>query len=299
MDEAVLVKENKPRLPVWARLVLVIISFIVFGAIFSFIGMIVVKVPLSQMSDIKNLNPQQLFIIQLFNVLSLMLVVFFFRRVIDRESFISLGFSLKNGFKDILLGFLVALSIMGGGSLILYGLHYIDFSNVGMGFYSLFISFLMFIAVALNEEMLTRGYILNNLMTSMNKYWALVVSAVIFALFHSLNSNLSLLAMVNLFLAGVLLGATYIFTKNLWFPISLHLFWNFFQGPILGYSVSGQKTESIFKVNLTGNSSINGGEFGFEGSMVCTIMLVMAIGLILFYFRRKLLKEQLSIANCC
>ena len=80
---------------------------------------------------------------------------------------------------------------------------------------------------------------------------------------------------------------TYIFTKNLWLPISLHLFWNFFQGPVFGYQVSGQKTESLFHIKTVGNAMIHGGEFGFEGSIICTIMNSLAIVLIIVFFSRK------------
>ncbi|NQU54884.1 MAG: CPBP family intramembrane metalloprotease, partial [Bacteroidetes bacterium] len=161
------------------------------------------------------------------------------------------------------------------------------FSVLKVDFGALSISFLLFIVVALNEEIMIRGYVLNNLLSSRNKYLALVISAIIFTAMHGLNSSLGRIALTNLFLAGILLGSAYIFTKNLWFPISLHLFWNFFQGPVLGYHVSGQQIESLFSIKLSGNEMLNGGGFGFEGSLVCTLMLVVVIGGIFFYYLRK------------
>jgi membrane protease YdiL (CAAX protease family) len=134
---------------------------------------------------------------------------------------------------------------------------------------------------------LMRGYILNNLMTGMNKYLALLLSSSIFGLLHLLNDGVTVLAMVNLILAGILLGSSYIFTKNLWFPISLHLFWNFFQGPVLGYSVSGMKVNPIFTLSSTGNELFTGGEFGFEGSIVCTVLLVTATAAVIGYYGKK------------
>jgi membrane protease YdiL (CAAX protease family) len=129
----------------------------------------------------------------------------------------------------------------------------------------------------------------------MNKYYALLISSVIFVLFHSLNFNLSLIAVINLFLAGILLGSTYIFTKNIWFPVSLHLFWNFFQGPILGYAVSGQKIASLYNIKLASNNYINGGEFGYEGSIICTIFALIAIVSILRYYYKKSNQSQTKI----
>jgi len=295
MTEEILVKKGKSVLPVWARIVLSIIAFVILGGIFQFIGMLIMKVPFTKPDAVRNLTIEQLTVMQFFGVLALVLVVYIFRRHVDKESIMSMGFALKNRLNDIVLGLVFALFIIGGGSLILYALNYIDFQKAQMDIVTLILSFILFILVALNEEVFLRGYILNNLMNSMNKFWALLISAIIFSLFHGLNSNLSILALINLMLAGVILGSTYIFTKNLWFPISLHLFWNFFQGPVFGYSVSGQKIDSLVKVNLLGSSrNINGGEFGFEGSIVCTILLVVAIGAIITYYIKTSGKHQLT-----
>jgi hypothetical protein len=153
------------------------------------------------------------------------------------------------------------------------------------------------VIVALNEEILMRGYILNNLMDSMNKYWALLISATIFSVLHGMNPNISFLAIINIMLAGIILGSSYIFTRNLWFPISLHLFWNFFQGPVLGYSVSGMKIDSVFKVTLLGNTTVNGGQFGFEGSIVCTVLLIPAIILTMGYYMEFFKKTEKSVVT--
>lgn len=149
---------------------------------------------------------------------------------------------------------------------------------------------LLFSVVSVGEEILCRGYILNNLMSSINKYWALLITSVIFALLHGFNSNLSWIGIVNLLLAGVLLGSTYIYTKNLWFPISLHLFWNFIQGCVFDYNVSGVDVKSYFSFEMPIKNSFNGGDFGFEGSILCTILTIVAIASIHFLYQKRSLK---------
>lgn len=124
-------------------------------------------------------------------------------------------------------------------------------------------------------------------MGTMNKYLALIISSVIFALMHSFNSNLSWFGMLDLFIAGILLGSTYIYTKNLWFPISFHLFWNFIQGCVFDYNVSGLNVNSIFEFNMPIKNSFNGGDFGFEGSWLCTLLSSFAILIILYYYNRQ------------
>jgi hypothetical protein len=142
---------------------------------------------------------------------------------------------------------------------------------------------MLFRIVSLSEELLFRGYILNNLLMSGKRYNALILSSVIFALFHSINPNLTLLAFVNIFLAGMLLGSSYIFTQNIWFPLSLHLFWNFFQGAVFGYPVSGHEIDSLFSFQPLGKNLLHGGEFGFEGSMICTIFVSFTVVALLIY----------------
>ncbi len=93
--------------------------------------------------------------------------------------------------------------------------------------------------------------------------------------------------MINLFLAGLILGAAYIYARNLWFSISLHLFWNFIQGPILGFNVSGMNMDTLIVFNSKGSDLITGGDFGFEGSIICTILELISLIGILYYFRRK------------
>lgn len=288
MIEKTLETKKRASFPVWARIVLIIISYFILTSVFQVIGMLVANISITDMEDLANLNVTQLLIVQFLGLIALIIVVYIFRKFIDKKLIKSLGFSLVNRSTDIIAGFIIALSIIGGGSLILYILGYIDFINIQFDFQSLLLSFILFIIISLNEEILIRGYILNNLLAVMNKYYALIISAIIFTLFHSFNFDLSLIGITNIFLAGILLGSSYIFTKNLWFPISLHLFWNFFQGPVFGYSVSGQKIDSLLTLKTIGNETINGGEFGFEGSILCTMFTIVSIMVILIFYSKKL-----------
>lgn len=188
---------------------------------------------------------------------------------------------------DWLAGLVIAVLIIGGGSFILQVLGYVDIKKLEANYGVLGLNFLLFIVVSLTEEISMRGYVLNNLLSVMNRYAALAITAVLFALMHGLNANMTWLSMLNLFLAGLILGATYIFTKNLWFPISLHLFWNFLQGPVLGYNVSGNVTESLFSAVPNGNTIISGGDFGFEGSIVCSVLIVIVTAGIFYYYEKK------------
>lgn len=294
MNTSTTIGERKPALPTWARIILFIIAFIIFSGIFQVLGLLIAKIPITDAASISEMGTSKLMIVQISSLLPLLILVFVFRKYIDRKTLLSLGFSTKNRGVDFATGLLMAVLIIGGGSVLLNIAGVVDFSLEQLNFKELAISFILFIVVALNEEIMMRGYILNNLMSSMNKYLALLISAILFTAMHGFNSSLSWIALTNLFLAGIVLGAAYIFTQNLWFPVSLHLFWNYFQGPVLGYHVSGQEIDSLFSIKLSGNEMLNGGGFGFEGSLVCTAMTLLMIGIILFYYLRKTSDQHLS-----
>ena len=96
-------------------------------------------------------------------------------------------------------------------------------------------------------------------------------------LMHIGNPNIGVLPLVNLFLAGIFLGIYTIHKNNLWFPIGAHLVWNYLQGPIYGFEVSGNKINSLFDQKLVGHVLFTGGSFGFEGSIILTLFLCISI----------------------
>jgi membrane protease YdiL (CAAX protease family) len=219
--------------------------------------------------------------------LTIFIATWLMRRFIDRRSFQSLGFSWNGYSNEAGLGFFGALAILGIGSLILVATGYISFISATFNINPLLLEVMMMIIVAFVEELLFRGYILNNLLQSINKWVALAISAVLFALFHEANPDVTVFAIVNILLAGILLGLNYIFTKNLWFGICFHFAWNYFQGPVLGYDVSGLKLTSILQQTVTGPEVWTGGPFGFEGSLLCPLLFVVAIAIFAFLFLKR------------
>ena len=155
--------------------------------------------------------------------------------------------------------------------------------------YDFLLSWILMLLVALAEEIAFRGFVLGHLLTAgVNRFVALFLSSALFSLMHIFNPNFSLIAFLNILLAGILIGSTYIYTRNLWFPIALHLFWNWLQGPILGFEVSGGRLGgTLLSLELPEENIINGGAFGFEGSVLCTALMIIAIAIILKIQSRK------------
>jgi membrane protease YdiL (CAAX protease family) len=228
-------------------------------------------------------------------LLSVLLVIVF-TRLVDRQKVSSLGFEYRTYLPDAIVGFLIPIIILGTVSLILYFNKNLEWTDINFTTVDFLNGLFFMIVIAVGEEMVFRGYILNNLMQSLNRWLALAVSAALFALMHSSNPSVDVVAMVNLFVGGLLLGINYIFTKNLWFSIFLHTAWNFLQGPVLGFPVSGVNLQSILNPKLKGNPLLTGGAFGLEASLITGMLLIASI-LILYivYWSRTERKTTTSV----
>ena len=277
-------KTDAPRIKYgWIRAVLFFISFFIFIAVFDLIGIAIIS-SISEYSfeeyiaDTKLLMENKMMMLMMVSQLfGTLFTIWLFQKFVNREPFTSIGLEFS-GYKDdfvsgLLLG--VGLIVLGFGTLYIFNflsVTSIQFSLIDQLFY-----LSLFAVVSLNEEIAIRGYILQNLSRSFNKYIALVLSSLVFMIMHIGNPNMSAVPLFNLFLAGLLLGVYCIHKNNLWFPIGAHITWNYFQGPVLGFEVSGNDVDSIFIQSLNGSELITGGEFGFEGSIILTTFMIIGI----------------------
>ena len=159
----------------------------------------------------------------------MIIMLWAFMKYIDKEPLINIGLQVKGRLKDFNFGLLIGLLIMGFAYFFLLIINEIVFVNIDFNLNKVLLSIVLFMGVSVFEEIIFRGYVLKNLLESFNPYAALFVSSLFFSLIHGANPNVTLLGLSNIFLAGIFLGASYVFTKNLWFPIALHFSWNFFQ----------------------------------------------------------------------
>ena len=151
--------------------------------------------------------------------------------------------------------------------------------------WTLFISFLIFFAAAAFEEAFLRGYMLQTFIRSDLLIFAVLFTSLVFATLHNANPNATVLSWVNTFLAGVWLAAAYLKTRDLWLPTGVHIAWNWVQGSVFGVEVSGL-TEivraPVMRESDAGPAWLTGGEYGIEGGVLCTIVLVASTAAIYF-----------------
>jgi membrane protease YdiL (CAAX protease family) len=153
----------------------------------------------------------------------------------------------------------------------------------GQGITPMLSGALFFLAVALFEEGVFRGYLLQRLTRGAGFFIAQVVMAILFALAHWGNPGMHgatlALATVDICLAGVLLGFCWKRTGSLALPVGLHLGWNWAQGSLLGFGVSGTDPAGFFKPIFTAGKPewMSGGAFGLEAGLPDIIVCVLAI----------------------
>lgn len=267
-------KERPKRLPVWMCISLFTAGFLFFMGLYNAVGAWV----LSQLMGEEMQNPRMVvYVVMETSMLLAVLTPVFILLHFERRPFSDLGLTVRGHAKELLFGTLAAILLYLIGFGLSLALGEVEVTGVHFDSLSLMESWFFFLLVALTEEIMVRGYILGRLLhTPMNKFLALFISAVLFGLLHIFNPNVAFLPMLNLVLAGMFLGSVYLYTRNLCFPIALHLFWNWIQGPVLGYQVSGNHFgTSLLALRVSENDLMSGGAFGFEGSLICTVLVVL------------------------
>ena len=134
-----------------------------------------------------------------------------------------------------------------------------------------------FFLVAVFEEIVFRGVLFRLIDDRWNTFAALIVSALVFGAVHLMNPGATLWSAVAIAIeAGLLFGVVYKCSGTLWVPIGIHWAWNFVQGPVLGFAVSGNGVEyKVFSTILTGSDWVTGGVFGAEASLPAVGMGVL------------------------
>ena len=262
--------------------------------------------------ELSTSSPQMVLVSILVRGLIISLSILLAGRLFDRRPFSDFGFRLSAGWwADFWFGISLGAILMtviflvelAAGWILPVG--YFITNDPDLPFLAaLFIPLLMFIIVGFYEELLSRGYHLTNLAEGLSgKYLkpqaaiflACLVSSVLFGLLHAANPNATFISTLNISLAGIFLATGYILTGELAIPIGLHITWNFFQGNIFGFPVSGAdfKLASLIQIEQLGPEWLTGGAFGPEGGLLGLLTNLLGILLIILWVKRRTGKLKL------
>lgn len=268
----------------WVRVLIFIIPYFLVVGGFQILAYSILGLDINE-SDVDRSILERT-VISYFTLIGTIIIIYIFLKFQERKSFSELGFDTTFIKKDMIYGLLTGFIIITASVIILFSINNIMYSEADFNLLNLLLSFLLYMSVSISEEVLVRGYILRNLMLSLNKYLALIISSAIFSLIHAANPAIETIGFINIFLSGILMGGSYIYTRNLWYPIALHFSWNFFQA-IFGFNVSGLKTPTVVNITFPEFNILNGGTFGLEGSILVSILSLLAILIVLKYYKQR------------
>lgn len=226
---------------------------------------------------------------------AILLATWVARRILDHRSFRSLGLELgRRAALDLLAGFLIAGVQMAAIFAVEIAAGWLRFeawaweSRPPLEMILPLLGWLLVhVAIAFQEEILFRGYYLQNLTEGIGLGWALALSSAVFGIAHLTNPEASPAAAVGILGAGLFLALGWLRTRQLWLPIGLHLGWNFFEGPIFGFPVSGIGSFRLIQHSVDGPLMLTGGAFGPEAGLVILVGLIVGVILVLTYTRGR------------
>lgn len=205
------------------------------------------------------------------------------RRFIDKRPWQTMGFCrpVNRGIAGLATGFLLGVTpiLLAAGVVLLAG----GFLLSGFdGSVATLAVIPVLVLMAFTEELIFRGYLLQNLIDIRRTTFGIVFSSIAFWLIHGLNPGAwsSPWISLNLFGAGIILAQAYLLSGNIWYPTIMHFGWNAAQGILLSIPVSGLNFRGAIGISIVEGapSWLTGGDFGLEGSAVVTLI---EIGMIL------------------
>lgn len=219
----------------------------------------------------------------------MMLIVFLFCRFIQKRKLRTLGFIKKGMLKEYGLGMLLGFAFF--SVCVLLGVLFggLKIEGISPEFsIGIFVAYLLgYMVQGMTEEVLCRGYFLGSYARRYPVYAAVLANSLLFASLHLLNSGISVLAFINITLFGIFASIYFIRRGSIWGIGAFHSIWNLVQGNSYGIKVSGTPVgNTLFTTQaIAGKSLWNGGDFGMEGSLICTI--VLTCGIIFLYTRKN------------
>ena len=229
---------------------------------------------------------------ELFSFVIILFLFIFWVKVIEKNALSSLGFVKRNWLKYLGWGIMFSLVQMGVIALVyqVSGIGSFELNELSLEPILFILGLFPFwLLQGGTEEVATRGWLLTRIAARSNLPLAIAISSSLFGILHMGNAGVTFLSVLNIILDGVLAGLLFIYTDSIWLVVAQHGTWNYVQGNLLGFQVSGTGADaSIFSFSMgSGPDWLTGGEFGAEGSIITTIVLLLSLVIVYRLGERK------------
>jgi len=254
----------------------IILGIAIFIAIPTLLNKWVLKPALSEI--IPNESTEQV-IRWTISIFMLIFVYVFLFKIYERRSISE--FAIQYAGRENILGFIAGGLLVGSIILVLLISESISFTVLNP-LTIIFKPLILFILLALGEEIIFRGILYRITEQSLGTWIALIISAFLFGIVHITNDHADFLGILSAALAGVMFGVLYTISGRLWYPLAIHIGWNFFQY-FFGLPVSGMDDfEYFMDASRDGPAWFVGGGFGIENSSL-TILMILGLSAFLIY----------------
>ena len=229
---------------------------------------------------------------ELFSFVIILFLFIFWVKVIEKNALSSLGFVKRNWLKYLGWGIMFSLVQMGVIALVyqVSGIGSFELNELSLEPILFILGLFPFwLLQGGTEEVATRGWLLTRIAARTNLPLAIAISSSLFGFLHLGNSGVTFLSVLNIILDGVLAGLLLIYTNSIWLVVAQHGTWNYVQGNLLGFQVSGTGADaSIFSFTMgSGPDWLTGGAFGAEGSIITTLVLLVSLVIVYRLGERK------------
>jgi len=205
-----------------------------------------------------------------------------------KEPLAGTGYRLNGRWaRELALGTLLGGGVMLLAAGLLWAAGGVTFTlDAARSFRALGLGFGAFVLVALFEENLFRGFLFQRLVAGMGAWPAQILLGLFFGISHwgnpGMHGAIKVWATLNIALAAVFMGLAYLRTRSLALPIGIHLGWNWTQGNVLGFAVSGTTEQhGWLRPILQGKPQwMSGGAFGLEASVFGVAAVLLGIFLL-------------------
>ena len=236
---------------------------------------------------------------ELFSFVIILFLFIFWVKVIEKNALSSLGFVKRNWLKYLGWGIMFSLVQMGVIALVyqVSGIGSFELNELSLEPILFILGLFPFwLLQGGTEEVATRGWLLTRIAARTNLPLAIAISSSLFGILHMGNAGVTFLSVLNIILDGVLAGLLFIYTDSIWLVVAQHGTWNYVQGNLLGFQVSGTGADaSIFSFTMgDGPDWLTGGAFGAEGSIITTLVLLVSLVIVyrLGERRERVVTEQ-------
>lgn len=114
-----------------------------------------------------------------------------------------------------------------------------------------------------------------------------------------MNPGMTVMPLVNLMIASVVFSLVYYNWGSLWIAGFAHAVWNYSQGLLYGFLISGISVKGgvMTSLPIAGKELLSGGKFGFEGSIITSTVGVLLIAVLSLIAKNRSREKHNNMGN--